>query len=252
MNAAAVAGAVLLASVLAAPPAAAYRTEQADSVLAVLATGEVAETPFVSERGVAYTVVVTGTFARDGHGGLADCGYADVNASVAGQDWQPSATTGITVDGVRADCGAYDDTHTYVITVEGTGARLRFAVADPSYADNAGALTVAVLTDLDVDAGCVHTVMPLPNSSSGYVVVAVEAHVTGANVLGSGTWVACSVAVGGTSLGVVSAQSPARAATAVERFGPVPLGSVEKCLYAAVTAVVGGHAIHERSWPCTS
>lgn len=130
------------------------RATEVPAALVVPATGVPVATPFVTSPALRYTITVSGTFAADRTGGLADCGYRDVNAGLLGQEWE-AAGSGLLVDAAPPWCGPYTDTHRYAFQVAGTGAPLAFSISDASgTADNSGALTVEVLAESVLRADC--------------------------------------------------------------------------------------------------
>lgn len=124
------------------------------SALVVPATGATVTTPFSTSPSLHYTITVSGTFAADRIGTLADCGYRDTNAGVVGQDWQAGGA-GLLIDGTHPWCGAYSPAHRYALRVRGTGAAFAFAVSDGSgTSDNAGALAVEVVAESSLRVEC--------------------------------------------------------------------------------------------------
>lgn len=246
---AAVAVAVLLAAFVPAGSAQAARGDRPDTVLAVPAGGAAVTTTFVTSQVGTYTLVVSGTFVYKAGGGLADCGHHDVNDGVLAQDWRPA--TGLLIDGSPANCGRYADEHTYVVTVDGTGERMAFSIApDPTgYADNAGALTVAIVTESDLDGTCVYEIVTLPNSNSAYVTVAAEASQNGAGIPGTSTHVLCDVTVGGIPAARVDAEMLGPATAGFAWSERVQLGPVQRCLTVTIYGFFG-QPILTRAFPC--
>lgn len=140
------------------PPAAGAAVPPA--VFAVPASGSATPTVFVTSAAASYEVSVSGVFAYNVLGGLADCGYHDVNQAVTGQEWLPGEV-GLLVDGAPAPCGEYRDTHRYSFTVRGTGGRLVFQIADGTGAgDNSGGLVVEVVERAEPGSTPCATVRP--------------------------------------------------------------------------------------------
>lgn len=203
------------------PATAATAPPPPSSAIVVPATGETVTAPlFAAQRGAIVQVHVSGVFAYDTRGGLADCRYHDANAALAAQDWQDGGI-GLLVDGAPADCWASvtgaGDQHRYTINLTSTGAPPRFAIADPTgYADNAGGLTVDLVTAIDVDGSCAADGGGGPNFP---VAVVAEAHQTGIYATGSYTRIECVVREGeGEYVGTVVSEDflPATATYAME------------------------------------
>lgn len=248
----AVAAALLLAPVSGVVPAAADRVDRADTVLVVPANGSTVTTPFVTSPGAWYVVEVSGTFAYDRYGNLADCGSHDVDHGVVGQSWVAGGGIGLTVDGIAADCAHYPSSYrTYVLSVTGTGAPLAFAIADATgHADNAGSLQVAVVTTVDAAGTCHHAFVPIPDTSYGDLVVTAAAWHSGADVL---WWleVDCRVYVSGTLRTVVNTQLLAPLVAAADYVSWVELGRVRRCLTVRVL-VEPWWPVMERTYPCVT
>jgi hypothetical protein len=127
--------------------------------VAVASDGSTAYTPFATVDGRLYQVTVTGTYAFNTDGRLADCGHW--NAPEAEGAWFQVGN--LLVDGAVAACAdqEYMQAHTYVWQQQGTGAPFAFRIVDDVYADNTGSLTVDVLelpgvdqAPYDVDGSC--------------------------------------------------------------------------------------------------
>lgn len=231
--------------------AGAARGDRADGVFAVPADGTTVTTAMVTNAAAEYVIRVTGTFAHDSRGGLADCGYRDADYSVTAQSWV-AGTVGLTVDESPAPCGTYDDAHAYEFRVRGTGSRLRFAIADPGgHADNAGALTVSVVTESELDGDCAYQWVPLPNSASGYLSVTAVAYQGGFVVDNTYTAVRCEVFVDGVLVLVLADTMPGLVVAQAGRAGPFQLADVRVCLSAEIESFYQVQR-YERVWPCTS
>ncbi|HVF03268.1 MAG TPA: hypothetical protein VNA20_00370 [Frankiaceae bacterium] len=243
---------VLAAAVLAVAsfgtPAAAERLDRADIALPVPADGTTVTTPFVTSPNAAYLLSVSGVFAYDRFGNLADCGRHDIDYGVVGQYWVDGGGIGLTIDGAFADCWYQNAPHTYLFWVDGTGDRLSFAVGDATgHADNAGALTVSVVTMIEASGSCHHAFVPIPNSSYGDLAVAAEARHTGADML----WpleVDCHVFVDGSLVAVANTSALAPAVAAGAYVPSVQLGPVRRCL----TVRVLSWPTYERVYPCAT
>lgn len=190
-----VAAALTLLAAGAVPATAATSPPPPASAVFVPATGETVTAPlFTAQRGAIVQVHVSGVFAYDPRGGLADCRYHDADAALTTQNWQ-SGGIGLLVDGAPADCSVSvsgaGDHHRYTINLTATGAPLRFAIADSTgHADNAGGLSVDLVTAIDVDGSCAAAGGGGPASP---VTIAAEAHQTGIYATGSYTRVVCEV-----------------------------------------------------------
>jgi hypothetical protein len=243
------AAAVLLAgTALAVPASAATWSLPAQGAVFVPATGETVTAPLAATRGAIVQVHVSGVFAYDSRGGLADCGSHDVNAALGAQDWQPGGGIGLLVNGAPAGClgSVAAAQHHYTINLTATGALLRFAIADSTgYADNAGGLTIDYVTAIDVDGSCVATGGGGPQNP---IAIVAEAHQTGAYPTGAYTRVECDVYAGGVFVEHVESEE-FLPATAVHAVGYAEERTITRCLTVSVL-LADRSVLVEHTYPC--
>lgn len=248
----------LLAAVLAATvvpaavaPAHAERISRAESAVVVPADGTTVTSLMPTSLGATYEITVSGTYAYDAFGGLADCGYHDTNRAVLGQDWDGGGPQ-LLVEGL-ALCGFYTATHTYTFTWPGTGSAFAFRIDDPTgHADNAGGLTVTVTTKWDVDAHCHFVTVGHPNSTVAEVTLVAEAHQTGvpsAETALTTTYVSCRLLRNGVEIDAVQAFGAGASTGPAVSTVRVPFGAFQTCLRAYVQKTFTG-TVAERTW-CT-
>lgn len=161
----------------------------------VPANGETVTAPlFSAQRGAIVQVHVSGVFAYNTRGGLADCKYHDADAALTANNWQDGGT-GLLINAAPAACSPTTTDggvhHRYTINLTSNGEALRFAIADPTgYADNAGGLLVELVLAIDVDGSCAATGGGGPTNP---IAVVAEAHQTGIYATGSYTRVECTL-----------------------------------------------------------
>lgn len=199
-------------------PARAETAQRAEGAVFVPADGSTVSTPLATPGGAIVQLTVSGVFAYNRTGSLADCETQDVNDALVGQTWQ-AGSIGLLVDGARADCQpSLQGSHDYVVNLRGTGAPLRLSIADPTgHADNSGGLTVTIKVAIDVDGACRVTTSSAVGGGGDYALRAVvmEAHQTGAYPTGSFTRITCAAYAGSSYEGsrTVEAAQPAVADT---------------------------------------